>query len=68
MNRREFLRRGGALSTVVGLAGCLGSASDDETAPGDVGTHDRTETTDRNLRTDGGTDEEFSGSTDSSYY
>lgn len=60
MNRREFLHRGGALTTVVGLAGCLGSASD-ESLPGDVGTSDGTETTDHDRGTDDGTDGEFSG-------
>lgn len=60
MNRREFLHRGGALTTVVGLAGCLGNASDDDTPPGDVGDEDGTETTDRDQETDEGTDE-FSG-------
>ena len=55
MNRREFLHRGGALTTVAGLAGCLGSASDAE-VPEDGEHGDGTETSDPGETTD-----EFSG-------
>lgn len=56
MNRREFLRRGGALTTIAGLAGCLGSASNG-TFPEDDGT----ETSDPGRTTDENADGELSG-------